>query len=244
MPSSGRLRRTLRNGVSALLISIAVAWLSLYFDSILQRRKAERLVADLKTFPFATAGFIEVRDLVVKYGGHAVERLPEIPPMTCSVTNCTFELSLQHRLLRLPVREHTADVVFGLLSYVGIRPWVVAISFEVKDGKLEGSITQVGQLKMGVFHGERTLDPIGYDVRTEQAYTVSPAFRGHIYSVGRPIITGPPEEILETRILQVPDAPTNRAFDINTRCFTSILHGCRSFADLAPSAWADHERLK
>jgi hypothetical protein len=61
------------------------------------------------------------------------------------------------------------------------------------------------------------------------------------YRVIHPHVTGV-GEILEFQATQKAGIPMNRAFDVNLQCFTSILHGCRDFAELAPSAWADHER--
>ena len=46
-----------------------------------QRRRAESLVADLKSLAFSTAGFPAVRDVMIRYGGHGIQRelLPRFP---------------------------------------------------------------------------------------------------------------------------------------------------------------------
>ena len=245
MASTPRIRRIARFVLSGFLLAIALGWLFLYFDSILQRRRAERLISDLKTFPFATAGFNEVRDLMVRYGGHAIQRLPQTPPLTCTVSHCYFELSLEHRLLRLPVRGRAADVLYNTLAYVGVRPWAVSLNFEVKDGRLERSSTTVGQFKMARFGDTDVLDPLEYNVHTERTDVgFRPREGGVGYVIGRPHVTGPLEEDWEAWLVQTPTAPMQRAFDINLACLTTILHGCRDFAELAPFVWADYQREK
>ena len=132
MHGSGRLRGAVRFSISAFLIALVVSWLLLYLDSIVQRRKAEQLVLDLKSFPFATAGFTEVRDFMVSHGGQAVQQFPQTPPLTCTVRDCTFEVSFEHRLLRLPVDGgRTAELLYTAFVYSGVRPWGVFSRFEV-----------------------------------------------------------------------------------------------------------------
>jgi hypothetical protein len=50
----------------------------LYFDSVYQRQRAESLIADLKSFPFASAGFSGVRELAIHHGGTAVQQFPPL----------------------------------------------------------------------------------------------------------------------------------------------------------------------
>ena len=115
-----------------VLVSIAGTWLFLYFDSIYQRRKAESLFAELKSLDFATAGFPEVRDIMIRNGGAGVQRelLPRFPgfgdPMvdmhgnvtferrgpTCTPRDCTFQLSIMTRLPRIPSLDRTARVSY------------------------------------------------------------------------------------------------------------------------------------
>ena len=245
MHGSGRVRGAVRFSIGAFLIALVVSWLLLYFDSIVQRRRAEQLILDLRSFPFATAGFPEVRDFMVSHGGKAIQRLPQTPPLTCTVHDCTFEVSVQHRLLRLPVDAgRTSELLYTTLVYSGIRPWGVFIRFEVLGGRLERTSTWIGQWKIGRFDGTNVLETIGYSVQTEQTSTPYSRSGDHSsdYVVGRPHVSGPPTEILEALLVQTPTAPMQRALDVNLRCLTSVLHGCRDFQELAPSAWADHER--
>ena len=56
-----------------VLISIVGSWLFLYIDSIYELRRAESLFADLRSLDFSTAGFAEVRDIMIRYGGHRMQ---------------------------------------------------------------------------------------------------------------------------------------------------------------------------
>lgn len=69
-----RFRATLRWLARVVLISIVGSWLFLYIDSVYQRRRAESLFADLESLDFATAGFAEVRDIMIRNGGRAIQR--------------------------------------------------------------------------------------------------------------------------------------------------------------------------
>ena len=68
-----RFRATLRWVARLVLRSIVGSWLFLYIDSVYQRRRAESLFADFRSLDFSTAGFAEVRDIMVRYGWHAMQ---------------------------------------------------------------------------------------------------------------------------------------------------------------------------
>ena len=91
-----RFRATLRWAARLVLISIVGSWLFLYIDSVYQRRRAESLFADLRSLDFSTAGFAEVRDIMLRNGWHAEqsELQPRFPdqgdPMVDAHGNVTF----------------------------------------------------------------------------------------------------------------------------------------------------------
>ena len=235
-----RFRGCLLRALTAFLIVLACTWLALYVDSVYQRRKAERFLSDLRSFPFATAGFVEVRDLATRYGGAGLQELPQRIPLSCTIRDCTFEVWIKHRLLRLPLEPSTAELLYSTLPYFGVRPWVVYSRFEVKDGKLSRSDTQVGQLRRGRLKSYEGLLPIEYEIRTDRPQTLDLGGAG--YSVGPPsAITGPFEELWIAQVPQISNSPVSRAFDVDLHCFTSILRGCTGFRELAPSAWADNQ---
>jgi hypothetical protein len=122
--------RRFRVGVRLIFLGsltvFSCGWLWLYFDSVYQRQKAESWIADLKSFPFASAGFLDVRELAIHHGGSAGQqvpqlrlphsgvpfldsqgkvRIPRIPAgPICTAQDCTFEIWIKTRLARLPLR--------------------------------------------------------------------------------------------------------------------------------------------
>ena len=148
----------------------------IYLDSLHERQRAEHLIADLRSFPFATAGFLEVRGPANRYGGTAVQSFPVLqflPPglplpkfpgttesqervplvgtrSTCTPRDCIFDIWIRPRLFNLPLNYETSWFLYSGLARLGLRPWVVGGRFEVKDGKLWESRTGVGQFIVGM----------------------------------------------------------------------------------------------
>ena len=69
-----RFSATFRWVARLVLISIVGSWLFLYIDSVYQSRRAESLFVDLRSLDFSTAGFAEVRDIMIRNGGRAIQR--------------------------------------------------------------------------------------------------------------------------------------------------------------------------
>jgi len=239
-----RFRRSKTGFVVVLLSILALCWLTLYFSSLYQRRRAQRLVADLRTFPFATADFTQVRDFVLQHGGVPIEESSQRPPFSCTVHDCMFQIWLGHPFSRPPTNQSLWQSLYPTLPSLGLRPWLIYAQFEVRSGVLMRSTTSVGQVKRrdwGTYDGLLTLE---YSIHTERNAT--PYSRlgegGADYTVTTPHVTGPPTELLESWVLQTPEAPMNRVFDIDLRCFTAIFHGCSDLGALAPSAWQQRQQ--
>lgn len=259
-------RATLRWVARLVLASIVGSWLFLYFDSVYQRRRAESLVADLKSVDFATAGFPEIRDLVIRNGGIAVHRdsLPTLPDFgnplppdprgnivfnrpgpVCNRRNCNFQLFIRSRLAELPLQGRTEELFYATLPYLGVRTWALGAIFEIRKGKLERSEMGVWDFRVDrVAPGwPRRLIPFGYKVDTTQRDSpiFDPHCRNQDYRVyvdhGHPVKL--PGNELHACVLQTATTSAKRAFDINLRCLNGIFRGCR-FDELAPSAWADY----
>jgi hypothetical protein len=231
-----RFRAALRWVARLVLISIVGSWLFLYIDSVYQRRRAEALFADLKSLDFATAGFPEVRDIVIRNGGHVGS--------TCTPQNCTFLLQIMTRLPRIPLLDRKATFFYTTLPYVGVRSWSVTAIFEVLNGKLERSQAGVGEYRMERLDssGDRYFVPRGYWVTTRrdaasfeygpcssQDYDVNVSHGGFKF----------PANALGTCVVQSAVASVKRAFDVHLRCLNNPFRNCR-FDELAPSAWADY----
>jgi hypothetical protein len=227
-----------------MLSTIAFSWVVLYLSARYERRKAEHLIADLRVFPFATAGFAEVRDFALQHGGGVAGGGPsQTPPFTCTAQNCRFDIWLGRPFSRPPTNQWLRQPLYATLPYLGLRPWVVYADFEVRGGVLMRSRTQIGQLKRGALGGYMGLLTIEYSILTER--TTTPYFRqtgrSDDYAVVKPHVTGPPTEAYQAWVLQAPDAPMTRVFDTDLRCLTTIIHGCSGLSDLAPSAWQHYQ---
>ena len=259
MTNSSRLRTIARRASLTLLALFILGWLSLYFDSLHERRRAEHLISDLKSFPFPTAGFVEVRDFSNRFGGKPSERFPSLqypqypppaPPTidsqgkvhaalteaVCTPRDCSFEVTVEPRILKL-FRAPAPDWLWPALAFSGVRAWVLYEHFEVRESKLTRSNLQVGQLRYVRYQDYKRFMALDYHVRTGASPLYG--FQRSEYSVGVPHITGPPMDIMMARIVQTPSAPMRRALDIDLRCLTAVFPACDGFRELAPSAWAD-----
>ncbi len=263
-----RFHVTVRWVARLVLVFIAFSWLFLYLDSVYQRRRAESLVADLKSFDFATAGFTDVRDLAIRNGGMpsrpaSLSRLsdfpaPSMPDLrgnirfynpwpTCTRQDCTFIVMIDSGLARLPfpLQERTIDFLYSALPYIGVRTWVLSALFVVRSGKLERSEISVGEFRIDRLESgyPRRLIPFGYKVDTTSRDSVIFGLKCHNQDYEVHLDHGHPvkmpEKMLHTCVLQTERASTKRAFDMNLHCLNGILRGCR-FDELAPSAWADY----
>jgi hypothetical protein len=245
-----------------ILVFIACSWLLLYLDSVHQRRRAESLIADLKSLDFATAGFTDVRDIAVRYGGYSspgpgslkrpafpTPSLPDPqgnisfynPRPPCTRHDCSFSVWINTRLVRLPfpVNERTAGILYSALPYIGVRTWVVVALFVVRNGKLERSQTTAAEYRFDRLESGHPVEliPFGYEVRTALSIDACPGgYQGVSLSSISANLHG---KTLHTCVLQSERTSTKRAFDMNLRCLNGIFRGCR-YDELAPSAWADY----
>lgn len=257
-PISNRFRST-RLALLVLLVVFSSGWLWLYVDSVYHRREAESLIADLRSFPFASASFLDVRELALRHGGAALQQFPPLSfprygvpsrdsqgqvhvpfvqtePM-CTPRDCTFEIWIRPSPLKFTLSFRSEMLLLSALVHSGIRPWGVYARFEVVNGKLEGTLTSVGGLRTGKSGRYEGMVPLEYEIVS----SARPVYGDKDYSVGSPHVTGGPMDILRVELTQTPGAPTARAFDVNPHCLTAVFQGC-SFSQLAPSAWSDYRR--
>ena len=233
----------MRRGAPAILLVLTLCWLSLYFTSLLERQKAEHLISDLKSFSFATAKFADVRELALRNGGAAIQSSLSSSSPKCTVQDCDFDISIRSLPTNLSLGWKGSLTLDWILTHGGIRPWDVDTTLAVRGGKLVNSVTVIGQVKSANRGSYAALMEFEYEVIT--GMDDPPHFadaRRDYYDVSKPMITGGPADVLIAHISQTPDAPMQRAFDINLQCFTAVLQACSGFGELAPSAWADHQK--
>ena len=240
MPAWRRVRRSVLSVSLALFGVLALGWLLLYLDSLHERQRAEHLIADLKSFPFANARFLEVRELANRYGGSSAQVGTET---TCTPQNCIFDIRIRPRPFNQSLDDQTLWFRYTALGSVGLRPWVVFARFEVRDGALWESRAGVGQFRPAMIGAYKGLVPLDYQVVYMSRQNASDSHHPE-YAVGVPHFTGTVSDDLWTWIAQAPNAPVNRAFDVRLQCLTTLSHACRGFADIAPSAWSDYQAEK
>ena len=251
-----------------VLVFVVCSWLFLYLDSVHQRRRAEAFVAELRSLDFATAGFTDVRDLVIRNGGTpsrpaSLSRLPDSPAPstpdlqgnisfhnpwpTCTRQDCTFIVFIYSPLARLPfpLQERTIELLYSALPHIGVRTWGLGALFVVRSGKLERSETWVAEFRIDRLESgyPRRLIPFGYKIDTTLRESATFDSRCHNQDYRVYLDHGHPvkmpENVLHTCVLQIAMTPTKRAFDMNLSCLNGLFRGCR-FDELAPSAWADY----
>jgi hypothetical protein len=231
-----RFRVALRWAARLVLISIVGSWLFLYIDSVLQRRRAESLFADLRSLDFSTAGFAEVRDIMIRNGAR--------PGSTCSSQNCTFLLRIMTRLPRIPLLDRKARFFYTTLPYIGVRSWVVFAQFDVRNGKLDRSETGFWEYRMERvdYNAYRQLVPLGYDVETRReaaSFEYGPCSSQDYQVYVSHGVFKFPAKALATCVVQSARGCVKRAFDVHLRCLNGLFRSC-TFDELAPSAWADY----
>ncbi len=244
MPASRRVLSALLSASLTLVGVLALGWLWLYLDSFHERQRADHLIADLKSFPFATAGFIEVRELANRYGGTAVQSFPVLqflppgPPLvkfpgstdpqermplvrtrpTCTPQDCIFDIWIRPRLFKLPLNYETSWFLYSGLARVGLRPWVVGGRFEVRDGKLWESRTGVGQFrhtKIGSYEG---LILLGYQVISMSRAKALDTHRPE-YAVCVPLSQAPSRMICPRGLFK---SPTHRSIVPSMFAFSAL----------------------
>jgi len=222
------------------LAVVLLCWLFLYADSICQRRKAERLLSSLRTFPFSTANFNQVRDFTLQHEGSVLRT--ELPPDrdSCSPQHCDFEVSVNTTLIKfarhVPSYGHQLDLT---ANYLGINPWVVATTFEVRNGRLAHSRTIIGAERLGEkqdsFGGTVYMQ---YQVDTVRVSIPYAGTEHPDYFITTPHVTGPPTELLQVWTVQSASQPLRQAFDVRLGCVTS-LGGCSSLRQFVPLTWSN-----
>ena len=234
-----RFRAVSRWLAGLLLISIVGCWLFLYIDSVYQRRRAESLFADLRSLDFSTAGFAEVRDIMIRSGAR--------PGSTCIPQNCTFLLRIMTRLPRIPLLDSKARFFYTTLPYIGVRSWIVYAQFEVRDGKLDKSEAGVWEYRMERvdYNAYRQLIPLGYAVVTRReaaAFEYGPcSSQEYEVRVSHGVFKFPSDG-LDTCVVPSAGTSVKRAFDVRLGCLNNPFRNCR-FDELAPSAWADYSAM-
>jgi hypothetical protein len=224
--------------LTCIVVVLCFLWLYFYIDSVRQRRKAERLLAELAALP-PMAGFAQVRDFTIRYGGGPTQTNEHPARNRCTPQDCWFQVEMlpaTTKLLRQ--QERLLNVLYLTEDHAGLRPWMVTIWLKVQNGTLQHTEARVLQQRMS----RSIIYKVDID-RTATVYSQS-GNPSSDYVVISPHITGAPGEALIASAVQTPSGKWKRTFDIQLDCLTTVLRGCVDFRQLAPSAWADYEAAR
>lgn len=260
MSVTNHLRINAHRFAIILAVVLILGWLFSFLDSFHKRQRAEHFISELKSFPFATAGFGDVRALMDRNGGTSLQqfpnwRLPHIglphgptPTLvpegggpTCTVQDCIFEIRINPRPLGLVPNSRAAIFLRSVLAHVGIRPWGVFATFEIKRGRLDRSRTQIGQASISEMSN-------AYGFLDTRLYTVECVLDHPANLDSRDYVVGPQannlnvENFLMARLVRPSSESTRKAFDVHLGCFTTVARSCNGFHELAPSAWAEYQK--
>jgi hypothetical protein len=254
-----RFRKIAKASLASVLVLSIVGWLYLYTDSIVKRRRAERLISGLKSFPYSTAGFSETRDFVDRNGGTALVQYPDVnlsapnPPVAdenghtlqptvetfprCDKENCAFEIWVKPRSFVLASMNHS-NWRCSLLTFLGLRPWVSGGRFEVAAGHIKKVSFSVSQVSIRRIEGERLFVPVGYTVSMFDDQ-LDQAIDG--FWVDRPHISIP-VDALSAKVEMGSKSAIKRGMDVQLLCLTDIFQSCGDVSEIAPSAWAQFSK--
>jgi hypothetical protein len=68
-------------------------WVFLHFDSVHQRRRAERLISDMQAFPYQSAHFAEAQEFSVRHGDKAFGLGDISQSPRCTASGCDYAVS-------------------------------------------------------------------------------------------------------------------------------------------------------
>jgi len=246
-------------GLAILTLSI-VSWLFLYVDSVYHRRQAERLIAELQSFPFSSARFLETRDFVNRFGGKPLVQFPDVRlsapglPVTdeeggvhlpaidkyprCDAENCVFQIWLKPKNFVLATKKDSFWFS-TLLANMGLRPWAAATSFEIVGGYLKKATFSVVQTKIADIDGKGLAVQLGYVAVIEEKMT----FNGerNELTVFAPKISFSTDALYAMADLNSREA-IRRSMDIRIACVSAVFRPCKGFSELAPSGWAEYSK--
>jgi hypothetical protein len=218
--------------VAVTLLAIPVADVS----ARISRRRAERLLHDLRQLQVDKSTFEDARRVIVGHGGG----VSPYDHSGCSPAHCTFDVALKHYPLLIGVwgRALSLEMTFNVVRLfppLGLQDWWGGATVRV-DG---GIVTQV---TYGVFVRGSGGWVLGGD--TDESKVV-PQFlqtrmgqRSYVVHWFNITTVGGGEGIQSTLTPQANVEERNRAYDFDFDCLTR-LGGCTSLCQFVPSAFAD-----
>jgi hypothetical protein len=232
MPKKRILGWVLVGLAAATVLALSVAEVS----TRISRRRAERLLHDLRQLQVGKSTFEDARAVILRHGGGVSPR----DHSGCSPGHCTFEVALTHYPLLMEAggRSVTIGMVYHLFRVfppLGLQDWVSQAEVGVVGGF-------VVHLRYTVFVRGRSGWILGRDAEEFEAIpeylrdrTGQRSYYLHWF-----LITDPGGgRGIESVVTPMANAEErNRAYDFDFDCLTKV-GGCSSLCQFAPSAFAD-----
>jgi hypothetical protein len=233
MPKKRILGRLLVGLVAVAVLALSVAEVS----TRISRRRAERLLHDLRQLQVGKSTFEDARAVIVGHGGG----VPPYDHSGCSAAHCTFVVGLTHYplLTRLWGRYSSIEAEYYALRALpplGLQDWESGADVRV-DG---GIVTHIGYRVFVRGSGGWVLGYIAVEDRAAAKHLRDLMGQRPYYVHWFNITTvGGGEGIQSTLTPQANAEERNHAYDFNYDCLTRV-GGCTSLCQIAPLAFADY----
>jgi hypothetical protein len=228
------------------LAAVAVLAISVEeVSALIYRRRAERLLHDLKQLQVGKSTFEDARAVILMYGGEA----ETYDHSACSPAHCKFEVELRHDLPLIRVwfrfmRNMSYESMFRIVHVfpsLGVQDWWIGATVTVDGGIITDVWYDVGVRSSGDWASGRdwVLGRSVYEFAALPAY-LQERMGQRSYSVRHYVITtlGGGEGIQSLLSSHANAEERTRAYDFDFGCLTKV-GGCTSLCEFAPSAFAD-----
>jgi hypothetical protein len=241
MPRKRTLGYLLVGLIAVTVLALSVAEVS----ARISRRRAERLLHDLRQLQVGESTFEDARAVILKYGGEAETD----DHSACSRAHCKFWVELRHDLPLIRVwfrfvHNMSYERMFRIVQVfpgLGLQDWWTGASVTVVGGTVKDVLYNVGVRGSGDWASGRDW-VLG---RSVCEFAALPAYLQErmgqrSYSVRHYVITtlGGGEGIQSILTPHANAEERRRAYDFDFACLTKV-GGCTSLCQFAPSAFAD-----
>jgi len=235
-----KIVRLFRAGALGIFVVLLFAIVLIQIEQHVLRRRAERLLSDVRSLEIHRSTFSDVQNLKGKW-----KSLANFDD-NCSEASCTLEISCTDFYLRHFGFFVKINVLRSFML-AGGRPGRIGARILLEKGSVSGKSFHAGVIVPADKAVEGRWDAYGvganaYSISefSEIGYKPNPAHPG--YLVVKPGgCDGPCREVDLIFTPSADPATINRLMQVDLSCLTRWIHPCRTESDIMPSAWAQYE---